>query len=148
MGCDGKTHTRYPALNLVVISHRKSHLATLFFIVFIVTFCWVELLYLALNRFGKVTTAGISVLGVIAGFFYSYLSVAEYVRDNQAVSLLAFSIFAYLTPAVALYFIALFTKHFNASSRHVWAAGIGLINCFAWPFFALVLGCYTQLDCI
>ena len=123
-------------------------MATLLFIVFIVTFCWVELLYLALNRFGKVTTAGISALGIIAGFFYSYLSVAEHVRDNQAASLVAFSIFAYLTPAVALYFIALFTKHFSASSRHVWAAGIGLINCFDWPFFTLVLGCYTQLDCI
>ena len=123
-------------------------MATLFFIVFIVTFCWVELLYLALNRFGKVTAAGISVLGVIAGFFYSYFSVAEYVRDNQADSLVAFSILAYLTPAVALYFIALFTKHFSASGRHVWAAVIGLTNCFAWPFFALVLGCYTQLDCI
>ncbi len=99
-----RTRNKLLAFYGVVISNRKSHLATPFFIVFIVTFCWVELLYLALNRFGKVTAAGISVLGVIAGFFYSYLSVAESVRDNQAVSLLAFSIFAYLPPAVALYF--------------------------------------------
>ncbi|WP_413492954.1 hypothetical protein [Shewanella baltica] len=123
-------------------------MATLFFTVFIVTFCWVELLYLALNRFGKVTAAGISALGVIAGFFYSYMGVADYVRDNQPVSLVAFSILAYLIPVVVLYFIALFTKHFSTNIKHFWAAGLGLINCFVWPFFALVLDCYTQLDCI
>jgi len=123
-------------------------LAILFFTVFIVTFCWVELLYLALNRFGKVATVGISALGVIAGFFYSYYGVTDYTRDNKAVSLVAFSILAYLIPVIVLYFIALFTKHFSTNSKHVWAAGTGFINCFVWPFFTLALGCYTQLDCI
>ncbi len=139
---------QFSARALSVISHRKTHLAILFFTVFIVTFCWLEILYLALNRFGKVATVGISVLGVTAGFLYSYYGVTDYTRETKAVPLVVFSILAYLIPAIVLYFIVLFTKHFSVNSRHTWAVVIGFINCFVWPFFALVLGCYSELDCI
>ena len=120
----------------------------LLFGVFVVTFCWVELLFFVLRRYGRLAAAGISLIGLVVGSLLFYFGVADYANGNKSISLMVFGVVACLVPVLVLHLIVLFARHLAASRRHVLAVGVGLVNGFVWPFVVLLLGCFTQLDCI
>lgn len=115
---------------------------------FFATFVWLELLKFTLDRFGRAITIALSGLGVLVGFFYSYFSVNDYTRANSSTALIIFSFVIFLVPSVISYFTSIYCQRIRTRLRYALVVGVSLINSVAWPFFALFMGCYTQLDCI
>ena len=124
-------------------------LAILFISVFVCTFLWVELHYYVINRYGNRAAFVLSLVGLLLGFLYSYFSSSStYARETKQIALISFSVIVFVVPIIVCHFLTWLTRKNSPNTRHVISALLAFVNCFLWPFFALVTGCYVQLDCI
>jgi hypothetical protein len=122
----------------------------LYLVIFIVAFASIEILYFADMRKGfvaSVLTAIAIVIG-LCGYFYFWES-SSYARDIQPLNLLFTNFLIAVVPISLYLFFVVKSRNFEGQLvTHVMAFSFAVVTAIAFPFFALIVGCYTGLDCI
>lgn len=123
-------------------------MAVFFAAVFVLTFLWIELHYYVLRCYGQKFAIPLSFIGGSVGCIYSYFSSSDYTIETRQMALISFSLIMFFVPVIVLHIASWLTLNVKPKTKHIIATCLAMVNTMAWPFFALVTGCYVQLDCI
>jgi cytochrome bd-type quinol oxidase subunit 2 len=94
-------------------------------------------------------SAAFSFMILIVACSYSvYFEASEYARESQMVKLILVNVIAFFVPLSIFIGIAWVSKNTEPFMSRIISFASALLNTAFFPFWALVTGCYLQLDCI
>ncbi len=122
----------------------------MYIVIFLVALSCIELLILADRKKGIVASSGMAALITICLCLYFYFGQgSSYAREIQPLNLLFTNLIIAAVPTLLFLYFAYLSRNFEgAIVTHSMALAFSLVTSFGFPFFVLVTGCYTGLDCI
>jgi hypothetical protein len=88
------------------------------------------------------------VVLVVACIYSFYFEASDYARESQTVKLIVVNIIAFFVPLAIYVGVAWVSRNTESSMSRIISFSSALLNTAFFPFWALVTGCYLQLDCI
>tara|TARA_R110002012_G_scaffold162071_1_gene324361 strand:+ start:330 stop:662 length:333 start_codon:yes stop_codon:yes gene_type:complete len=88
------------------------------------------------------------VILAVACIYSFYFEASNYARETQTVKLIIVNIIAFLAPLAIYVGVAWVSRNTEPLKSRMISFASALLNTAFFPFWALVTGCYLQLDCI